>query len=161
VHVHNTSIGTYRTRSKAFITSGDGMGLSYLVPSNEKGEYKRDERIPDMPVFQDLYKEVHGKLPEGAEWNAFNWAIQQFGDLAYVAMAPPNTPAPILNALRKGMKDAMADPAFIDESTKRNGLPFDYVGIEEGRKVFRDLSNVSPTVLSTLRASIGSMGGVK
>jgi hypothetical protein len=59
------------------------------------------------------------------------------------------------------MKDAMADPAFIDESTKRNGLPFDYVGIEEGRKVFRDLSNVSPTVLSTLRASIGSMGGVK
>jgi tripartite-type tricarboxylate transporter receptor subunit TctC len=161
VHVHNTSIGTYRTRSKAFITSGDGMGLSYLVPSNEKGEYKRDPRITDMPVFQDLYKEIHGKLPEGEQWNAFNWAIQQFGDLAYVAMAPPNTPAPFLNALRKGIKDAMADPAFIDESTKRNGLPFDYVGIEEGRKVFRDLSNVSPAVLNTLRGNIGGMGGVK
>ena len=161
VHVHNTSIGTYRTRSKSFITTGEGMGLAYLVPSDDKGNYKRDPRITDMPVFQDLYKEIHGKLPEGAEWNAFNWAVQQFGDLAYVAMAPPGTPPATLAVLRKAMKDAMEDPAFIDESTKRNGLPFDYVSLEEGAKVFRDLSNVSPAVLNTLRGSIESMGGAK
>jgi hypothetical protein len=33
--------------------------------------------------------------------------------------------------------------------------------LEEGAKVFRDLSNVSPAVLNTLRGSIESMGGAK
>jgi tripartite-type tricarboxylate transporter receptor subunit TctC len=161
VHMHNTSLATYRTRSKAFIASGEGMGVSYLVPSDPQGNFKRDPQVTDMPTFQDLYEEVHGKLPSGPLWDAFNWTVQQFGELAYVAMAPPGTPQPALAALRKGIEDAMHDPEFIAESTARNGLPFDYVGIDQGKAVFQALSGVSPEILGNLRASLDTMAGGK
>jgi hypothetical protein len=161
VNVHDTSLATFRTRSKSFISTGEGIGLCYLVPSDAKGDYQRSAQVTDMPAFQDLYKEVHGKLPSGPLWDAFNWTVQQFSDLAHVAMAPPGTPGPVLAVLRKGFEDAMNDPEFIKESTTRNGLPFDYVNVEHGKRVFRALSEVSPETLATLRASLETMGSSK
>jgi hypothetical protein len=158
VNVHNTSLPTFRTRSKGFVESGEGFGLSYLTPSDEKGAFKKNPNITDMPAFQELYQEIHGKLPSGRDWDALNWTVQQFGEIAYVGLAPPKTPAPALAALREGVRKAMNDPKFIEESTKRNGLPFDYVDVEAGNAVFKALSNVSPEVLETLRGAIGAMG---
>ena len=158
VNVHNTSLATFRTRSKGFVQSGEGVGLSYLVASDEKGNYQRRDDIKDMPSFQDLYKQIHGKLPEGPVYNAFNWTVQQFGDLAYVGLAPPGTPAPALAALRKGIEDTMKDKDFIAESVQRNGLPFEYVSLEEGAKVFKALSSVSPEILAGLREGMEAMG---
>ena len=161
VNVHNTSLPTFRTRSKGFIDSGQGVGMSYLTPSDEKGAYKRNPNITDMPAFQDLYREIHGKAPAGKDWDALNWTVQQFGEIAYVGLAPPKTPPQALAALRTGIDRAMKDPKYIEESTKRNGLPFDYVDVPTGNAVFKSLSNVSPEVLDTLRAAIGAMGAAK
>lgn len=161
VNVHNTSLPTFRTRSKGFIDSGQGVGLSYLTPSDEKGAYKKNPNIKDMPAFQDLYRDIHGKLPSGKDWDALNWTVQQFGEIAYVALAPPKTPPAALAALRAGIDNVMKDPKYIEESTKRNGLPFDYVDVPTGAAVFKALSNVSPEVLDTLRTAIGAMGAAK
>ena len=60
--------------------------------------------------------------------------------------------------LRKAIADTMADKDFIEETTKRNGLPFDYVNMEEGAKVFKALSGASPEILSALRESMAAMG---
>ena len=158
VNVHNTSLATFRTRSKGFVDSGEGVGLSYLVASDEKGNYTRREDIKDMPAFQDLYKQIHGKLPEGPVFNALNWTVQQFGDLAYVGLAPPGTPEPALAILRKGIEDTMKDKDFIAESTQRNGLPFEYVSTAEGAKVFKALSSVSPEILAGLKEGMEAMG---
>ncbi len=65
VHFHNTSIGTFRTRSAAFIKSGQGLGISYLVPVDANGNYERSKHVTEMPAYPDLYKEIHGKLPSG------------------------------------------------------------------------------------------------
>ena len=161
VNFHNTSLATYRTRSKSFITSGEGIGIAYFTPSDADGNFEKSPHVIDMPAFQELYKEVHGHLPSGPLWDAFNWAVQQFGELNFIGLAPPGTPEPALAALRKGIEDAMKDPEFVAESTARNGLPFDYVGLERGKAVFRALSEVSPQILGTLRASIEAMGGSK
>jgi len=158
VNFHNTSLATFRTRSKGFIQSGEGTGFSYLVASDEKGNYARRTDVTDMPVFQDLYKEIHGKLPEGPVWNAFNWTVQQFGDLAYVGLAPPGTPDPALKILRKAIADTMVDKDFIAESVQRNGLPFDYVDDAEAAKVFKALSGASPEIVSALKESMDAMG---
>lgn len=158
VNFHNTSLATFRTRSRGFVQSGEGAALAYLVASDAKGNYARRQDVTDMPAFQDLYRQVHGKAPEGPLWNAFNWTVQQFGDLAYVGLAPPGAPEAAIAVLRKAIADAMADKTFIEESTKRNGLPFDYVNIEEGAKVFKALSEVSPEVITALRESMAAMG---
>ena len=83
VHFHNTSIGTFRTRSGAFIKSGEGLGISYLVPVDASGNYQRSKLVTEMPAYPDLYKEIHGKLPAGKDWDAFNWLTNQVGELAY------------------------------------------------------------------------------
>ncbi len=86
VHFHNTSIGTFRTRSAAFIKSGEGLGISYLVPVDASGNYQRSKLVTEMPAYPDLYKEIHGKLPAGKDWEAFNWLTNQVGELAFIAL---------------------------------------------------------------------------
>lgn len=161
VNTHNTSLATFRTRSKQFVEAGDGMGLAYLVASDAKGAFQRKPEIKDMPAFQDLYQQIHGKLPSGPLWDALNWTTRQFGEVAYVGLAGPGTPEPAVSALRSGIKAAFEDKEFITETTKRFGLPYDYVGVEQGKAVFKELSNTPPAVLDTLRQTMTLMSGSK
>src|SRR5690349_16973279 len=85
VNIHSTSIATFRGRSGGFIKSGEGVGFAYLVPVDGEGRYARNDRIAEMPAFPDLYREVHGRMPAGATWNAFNWLTNQIGELTYIA----------------------------------------------------------------------------
>jgi hypothetical protein len=154
VHFHNTSIGTFRTRSAAFIKSGEGLGFSYLVPVDAGGNYTRSKLVTEMPAYPDLYKEIHGKMPSGQDWAAFNWLTNQVGELAFIALAAPKTPSAALDALRLGFERATNDPDFVADSVKRNGIPYSYVGVQRGESVIRDLAAVSPTVVATLRAAM-------
>src|SRR5579871_6498095 len=77
VQFHSTSIGTYRTRSAAFIKSGQGIGVYYLASTGPNGEFERNKLINDAPAFPDLYREVHGQPPAGEAWDALNWLTSQ------------------------------------------------------------------------------------
>jgi tripartite-type tricarboxylate transporter receptor subunit TctC len=156
VQFHNTSIGTFRTRSGPFIRSGAGVGISYLVPVGENGEYERNKYISEMPAYPDLYREVHGKLPSGPLWEAFNWFTNQTGEMTYVGLAPRGTPAPAVAALRLGFERAARDPEFAKESVKRNGIPYAYVTVAKGEAILRALNTVSPALLAKLREATGS-----
>jgi hypothetical protein len=76
VQFHSTSISTFRGRNAAFVKSGDGVGIAYLVPVDRDGAYDKSRYVTEMPAFPDLYKEVHGKLPSGPDWDALNWHHQ-------------------------------------------------------------------------------------
>jgi len=158
IQLHNTSIGTFRTRSGNFIKSGEGMGIAYLVVVNKDGSFERNKLITEMPAFPELYKEVYGKMPSGPDFDALNWLIQQFGDLAFVGLAPPDTPPQALAALRKGFEGAVNDPAFAEWALKRNGIPYEFVTVERGKAVFKSLAEVSPQVLTTVKATIEAAG---
>ena len=32
-----------------------------------------------MPAYPDLYKNIHGKMPSGPKWEAFNWLVSLIG----------------------------------------------------------------------------------
>jgi hypothetical protein len=155
VQFHNTSIGTFRGRSGAFIKSGEGVGVSYLVPVDKSGAFERNKFITEMPAFPDLYQEVHGKPPSGPVWDSFNWFTNQTGEMTYVGLAPLGTPAEVVSALRSGFEAAANDPDFIKDSVAKNGIPYSYVSVAQGRGIIRDLADVSPDLLSTLRQAIG------
>ena len=155
VQLHNTSIGTLRTRGASFLKSGDGIGIAYLVATDKAGKFEPNKYIKEMPAFPDLYRQVHGKAPSGASWDALNWLVQQFSDVSFVGLAPPGSPPAALAALRKGFEAAMADPEFIAFAIKTNGLPYSYVSVAKGNAVFAALAGVSKEVLATVRKSIG------
>jgi len=154
VAFHNTSISTYRGRNAAFVASGEGMGIAYLVAVDRNGAFEKSPHISEMPAFPDLYREIHGRPPSGASWDALNWLTSQTGEMTYVGFAPRGTPSAVVATLRQGFAGASNDPEFIGESTKRNGVPFTYVNVERGKAIFRSLAEVTPQVLGTLRASI-------
>jgi hypothetical protein len=155
VQFHSTSIGTYRTRSAAFIKSGEGIGVYYLVSVGPDGEFEKNKSIADVPAFPDLYRELYGKSPSGENWDALNWLTTQTSGLAYSAFAPRGTPPNVLSALRSAFDRAAADPDFIENSIATNGIPYSPVDVEHGRTIIRSLAGVSPGVLTALRASMG------
>ncbi len=155
VQFHNTSIGSFRTRSAAFIKSGEGLGVYYLATTRPDGGFERNKLIPEMPAFPDLYQEARGKPPAGPSWEALNWLTAQTGELAYAAFAPRGTPPATLALLRAAFAKAAADPEFIEASIAMNGIPYSFVGVERGRAIIAALADVSPGVLETLRASMG------
>jgi len=104
VNIHSTSIATFRGRTAGFIKSGEGVGIAYLVPVDKEGRYQPNALITEMPSFPDLYKDVHGRMPSGPTWDAFNWLTNQFGELTYIVVAPPRTPAALVAALRQGFE---------------------------------------------------------
>ena len=101
IQFHSTSISSFRTRNAAFIKSGQGIGIAYLVPVDHNGTYVRSPEVNDVPAFPDLYKEVHGKMPSGPDWDALNWMTNQTGELTYVGFAPGGTPPAAIADLRK------------------------------------------------------------
>jgi hypothetical protein len=137
------------------VKSGDGIGIAYLVPVDATGRYETSKFITEMPAFPDFYRQVRGKMPSGAMWDALNWLTNQTGELTFVGLAPRGTPAAALAALRKGYEAASNDPEFIKESVKRFRIPYTYIAVERGRGVFRSLADVSPGVLATLRKVTG------
>jgi tripartite-type tricarboxylate transporter receptor subunit TctC len=154
VQLHNTSIGTFRARSEAFVKEGQGMGLYYLAPQKKPGEYERNPLITDMPAFSDLYREIHGKWPEGEKWEALNWLTLQTGELAYAAFALHGTPPSVLSALRQAFATTAEDREFVADSIKINKIPYRFASVEKGQQIIKDLSAVSPEILKTLRDSM-------
>lgn len=155
VQLHTTSVGTLRTRSRQFITSGQGIEIAYHVTTDRDGRFEPNKHITDIPPFPELYRQIKGKAPDGPTFEALNWLVQQFSEVAYVGLAPPGSPAPALAALRKGLEAASNDPEFAEYATKTNGLPYTFVPVDRGRAIFKSLAEVSPEVLSTVRKLIG------
>jgi hypothetical protein len=153
VQIHSTSIATFRGRSGSFIKSGEGVGFAYLVPVDQDGRYERNARITEMPAFPDLYREVHGKMPSGTTWDAFNWLTNQIGELTYIVAAPPRTNPAALEALRAGFEGVARDQDFENEMVAKQGIPYSHIGVAAGRAIFRALADVSPEVIATLKAA--------
>lgn len=150
VHMQNVSLSTWRTRSVDFIESGEGMGLWYFVPVADDGSYRTNPNLEDLQAFPDVYKEVHGKMPEGPMWEALNWYTNQIGELTFVTLAPPGVPEDRLQILQNAFAAAMKDPEFVEEGIRANGVPHSYIDAATGQAIFKSLADTDPSVLQTM-----------
>lgn len=154
IQFHNTSITTFRSRTRDFIKSGKGLGINYLVPVDPDGHYERNTFINEMPSFTELYKDVHGKMPSGPTWDALNWLTNQTGEMTFMALAPAGTPRDAIAALRQGYAAATNDPEFVRQSMATNAIPYSFVAVERGTAIFHSLADVSSAILDTMRKTI-------
>ena len=154
VHFHSTSITTFRGRNADFIKSGQGIGVAYLVATDEQGQFTPHPLIKEMPAFPDLYRQIHGKAPSGPLWVATNWLIGQIGEMTFTGFAPHGTPAEAVEDLRAAYAAAANDPEFIEKSMQLNGLPYSFVDVPRGKEIFASLAQVTPEVLVTINKVI-------
>lgn len=158
VQMHNTSIGTFRTRNADFIKSGQGIAICYLAGVDATGRFEKNPHLPDMLALPELYREIHGSLPAGIEWQTMGWLTDMFTGMAYIGLAPPKIPEPALAALRKGFQAAITDPEFVALAVKANGVPYEPVSPEHATAVFTSLADVKPEVLATAKKWLDGFG---
>jgi tripartite-type tricarboxylate transporter receptor subunit TctC len=150
IQLHNTSLASFRTRSAAFVRSGEGKGVFYLASVGPDGKVRENANVTEMPSFPALYKEIHDAAPSGRDWDALNWLTSQTSELAYAAFAKRGTPPEATSLLREGFSATARDPEFISHSTQMNGLPYSFVPVERGSEIIGSLTSVTPEILGAL-----------
>jgi putative tricarboxylic transport membrane protein len=149
IQVFQSAISTFR-RGNDLVSSGDWIGLYYLLPVKEDGSYTLNKYIDDVPALPELYRKIHGNMPSGPQWNVLNWLTDLVGDMFHVTYAPPGTPTEALDALRSSYAKVMVDPEFVEPAMKRNRIPYSFISVQEGERVLRTLGNTDPSIRQEL-----------
>jgi putative tricarboxylic transport membrane protein len=84
-----------------------------------------------MPMFQDVYKAVHGKAPAGKLWDAYLFVTGLQNAASFIIAAPPGVDAKTAEMLREGFHKASADPGLRAETAKINGYEYGFVTLKE------------------------------
>jgi putative tricarboxylic transport membrane protein len=81
-----------------------------------EGDIVRDHRA-DLPTFREFFKAVKNAEPSGPLGEAFkiSGAVRSMGRFV---VAPPQTPATVIEILRKGFRDTFENPEFKAESER-------------------------------------------
>lgn len=140
----------YLTQVVPMVRAGAAVPLfSYGVP-DAQGEIQRDPSFPDIPTFEEVYRTLHGRAPEGRGYEAYRaCSVAAFaGQKPAVLLG--DTPAPIIAAFRKAFEDAVKDP---DLQARKDAVLGDYpqaVGAEAG-SLYRTATTISPEAREWVR----------
>jgi hypothetical protein len=64
----------------------------------------------DVPTFEALYREIKGKAPSGALWDA--WYLPLISASRYTIFFPPDVPKAAIDAMNIGFEATCADSKF-------------------------------------------------
>lgn len=100
---------SYPTHVQPLIESGVAVPLFSLGIANNEGKIERDPVAPELPTFQEAYKTLYGKEPEGDAFKAW-LAIFNLNVMASKALAlPAGTPDEIVEVYNKAITDVVAE----------------------------------------------------
>ncbi len=138
------------TQMRPRVAAGDAVPLfSYGVP-DAQGNIQRDPSFPEIPTFEEAYRALHGKAPEGTGYAAYRaCSVAGFAGQK-PAVLPNETPAPIIAAFRKAFEDAVKDPELI---ARRGDILGDYpqaVGAAAD-SLYRTATTISPEAREWVR----------
>ncbi len=100
----------YLTQVVPLVEAGDAVPVFSWGVLDESGNIARDPTFPDLPHFVEAYEAMHGKAPEGVEFNAYKAFFGSGFAAQKPAMLKKETPAEIVAAYGKAFADAVADP---------------------------------------------------
>lgn len=138
------------TQVAPMVRAGAAVPLfSYGVPDAQSA-IQRDPSFPEIPTFEEVYRSMHGRAPEGLPYQAYRaCSVAAFAGQK-PAVIPSDTPAPIIAAFRKAFEDAVKDPELI---ARRGDILGDYpqaVGAEADA-LYRTATTISPEAREWVR----------
>ena len=141
---------------------GEIDGTCILLTSALKSQYWEQYRKGAFKVILQMPPGNHRDLPGVVNTMDIATTDEQrqilnliYGSWAYGRpfAAPAETPAPRLDALRKGLKATLEDPAFLAEA-KKIGVSVDYMSPEELAKRVAEIQATPKAVVAKVRALI-------
>jgi hypothetical protein len=118
------------------------------------GDIVRDEGMPDVPTFNEVYTEAYGEPPSGQLWELYRATLPLVGNAAKVLLLPVGAPPEAKEALMEGIKAMIADPEFMARILRESEGHAPIYG-EELEAILAEARNLSPDKIEFLRNFIG------
>jgi tripartite-type tricarboxylate transporter receptor subunit TctC len=81
----------------------------------------------DILPFHELYKQIHGRMPEGKLWEIYKAVIALNGAMQRILVFPPGTPEAAVKEMRAAVAKMNDDKAYGDDALKTFGFVPEWV----------------------------------
>ena len=133
----------YLRRSAGLVKDGIATPLFSWGVIDHDGNLARDPNFPDLPHLGEAYEIVHGKKPEGIEWEAFKAFLISGFPAQKLMVLPKGTPDDIVETYRAAVRDLLKDPDYL---AKRDEVIGEYEQVTDAaaEKLYKDGTTISP-----------------
>lgn len=142
-NINFDTTATYHAQVVDMVKADAAVPLLSLGVIDEAGKLVRDPAVPELPTFVEVYRQVHGKDPEGPAFRAWR-AVHGLNVMASKAlMLPEGTPQEIVDVYDAVIKRVLArveqDPKLRETAKEVLGLgDYPQVTDDAARTVLRE-----------------------
>jgi hypothetical protein len=106
----------------------------------------RDPAAMDIPTVAEVYREIHGRDPEGPAWEAYKSVVRAIGNGGKILMMHADAPAPAREALLQAAREMASDPEYLKTAEKvLEGYP-----LQTGDRLRANIAAVGRTTPETV-----------
>ncbi|MDI6028824.1 tripartite tricarboxylate transporter substrate-binding protein [Corticibacterium sp. UT-5YL-CI-8] len=147
------SVGSYHRLSMPEVEKGNVAPLFVFGNRLPDGSLVRDETLPNVPTFVEVYEKIHGKKPSGPEWVAWNALFDAVATNAKTIMLSEGTPENIVTAYREAAKRALTKPEMIASAPYKNilGTSPQFFGDDASKAAQDAVRQLNPEVVTWLK----------
>lgn len=152
--LESNNVGDYHRSNALLAERGEIAPLFVFGQRMPDGSLVREPTLPDVPTFPEVYEQVHGKAPDGPEWDAWNAMFDAVCTAAKAFMLAEDTPDDIVQVWRDAAQRALTDPAVMASDRYLNilGTTPQFFG-DDARKAMDDAVNqLTPEVVGWMQA---------
>ena len=133
--------------------------LFSLPVLTEGGALVKSPLVPDMPTVNELYEEIHGVPPSGANWDAIRTMIEIDQTMQHVFLGPPNMNQEAAAAFRTGFMTALKASSYREDAQRILSYVPEPIGYQRQAEILAATSKVSPAVLNYIKQHIQKNSG--
>lgn len=141
---HSGYVGYNRFFRDTWIKDGKALALWHQSDFDDDGQPRNNPAVTEFPSFHDVYKQVHGKLPSGAKWEAYRWVRTMEAQMAQSIFAARGTPQAALDDLRTGFYGVETDADYAAAIKKLTGTKVAFTPLKQGLTALKTFRDVSP-----------------
>lgn len=141
--IDTQTTSAYLHGSAALVAEGSAIPLFSWGALDRTGALTRDPNFPDLPTIAEAYEIVHGRKPEGLEWDAFMAFLVSGFPAQKLLVLPKGTSDDIVETYRAAVREMLSDPDYLG---KRNEVIGEYEQVTDAaaEKLYRDGTTISP-----------------
>jgi tripartite-type tricarboxylate transporter receptor subunit TctC len=148
IELYATTAPLYRSQIEPTLVKPGLATPLFIDPSWDGKTFGINKQVADFGVlpFQELYKKIHGRMPEGLKWESYLTCVRLNGNLLRAIAFPPGTPPAAVSALRAAIRKLNEDKAFAAEAQKSLGYVPEFEAGEDVGDQFRNALTIRPEV---------------
>jgi tripartite-type tricarboxylate transporter receptor subunit TctC len=150
--IDTQTTSAYIQRSAGLVQKGEAVPLFSWGVMDEQGNLSRDPNFPGVPHIEEAYEIVHGKKPEGIEWEAFKSFLVSGFPAQKLLVLPHGTSDEILEAYRAAARSLLKDPDYL---AKRDEIIGEYEQVTDAaaERLYKAGTTISPESRQWVRDS--------